>query len=390
MPNFEAQVRTTYRDVAGLVLSCVREDVVVVERNNLKFVREWINRAPGMPSQPAIRQPGDPAPTYLGGRFSNPIQKTQALQPTRAETVGGDNRVQFDRARSTFLATDFLVDDLPAPPGQPLAVGYQFTKGGDASNDQTILVDAPDEEFKVQRRNAAGDAEIDADGDLTTVAGDHDDGTFVYTGRSDSTSTWQKDGGAYGSGAGDPLNEFGSSSQLFLGRDVGGNYLDGTLDAIHVWVGELSPKTIDLIWQTINEDGNDFSTDARADMGNIVWADLTADALIDQYDRLRPQTGFPHRYIKVTLPAAPATRKVQVACAVNGLVLPDSKLGAELFTYTFAEVPGPPFIPPVSTPEASWSAVIDFDLVREGHYTLVCTRLNGGSVVLHFDVQVGP
>ena len=386
MANFEAQVRTTYRDVAGLVLSCVRDDVVV-DPTNPGFVLEWINRAPGLPSKPAIRNPGDPAPTYLGGRFSNPKQTDQALQPALALTGGGDFRVQFDRARSTFLVTELLADELPDG-DSPLACAYQFTKGGDASNNQVIL-DAT-ATLIVSRRNAAGDAEVDDSTSLTTVAGDHADGTFVYTGQAASTSLWERDGAAYGTGASDPLNSLEDSAPLHIGRNLAGNYLDGTLDSIHLWAMELSPLTIDFIWQTLNQDGTDFATQLRGPMNNVIWTDLTGDALLDQFNRLRPQTGFPHRYIRVDLPNAPAPHRVQVAAAVNGIVEPDANLGGELFTYSFAEIPGPPFITPSVIDDVGWSAIADFDLDVEGHYTLVVSRLNGGGVVLHFDVQVAP
>ena len=380
MPNFEAQVRLSYRDVAGLVLSCARGDIVE-DPNNPGFVREWINRAPGLPSQPAIRQPGDPDPTYLGGRFSNLIQKDQALQPTLATTGGGENRVQFDRARSTFMDTDAITEELSAIV-RPLACAYQFEAGGDASNNQTIL-DATDSVLVVQRRDGSGDAVIDAGGSLTTVGGDHADGTFLFTGLAAGTSVWQLDGGAYGTGLSTAI-QYDDSEVLLVGRDPVGNYLDGILDSVHLWACELSPKTLDLIWQSLSQDDVDFSSDPRAVMNNVVWTDVTGDATTDEYDRLRPQTGFPHRYILVDLPTGPVAQVVQVAAAVNGIPVPDSELGGDLFAYKFAEFPG---ASPVLTQDAGWSSIADFTLNAVGHYTLIVTRDSGGSVVLHFDVQ---
>ncbi len=387
MANFEAQVRTSYRDVAGLVLSCARADIVE-DPSNPGFVSEWINRAPGLPSKPAIRQPGD-AVTYLGGRFSNPKQPVHALQPTLALTGGGDSRVQLDRARSTFLQSELLVDSLPDSGAtlQRLSCGYQFTKGPDAALRQVIFDANGGTGLKAFRTSGGGDAIMDSGGMSTTVAGQHDDGTFVFTGEPGNTSVWQKDGGAYGTGT-VALAKYASGGRLFIGSEDGDKFLDGTLDSIHLWAAELSPKTIDLIWQTINEDDTDFSTDVRAPMSNVIWTDLTGDAALDQYDRLRPQTGFPHRYIRVNLPSSPAVHRVQVAAAVDGIAEPDANLGGDLFTYSFAEIPGPPFIQPVLTQDSGWSSIADFALNQEGHYTLVVTRASGGSVVLHFDVQV--
>lgn len=386
MPNFDAQVRVSYRDVAGLVLSCARDDVVE-DPSNPGFVKEWINRAPGLPSQPAIRQPSDPPPTYLGGRFSNPKQLDKALQPALTLTGGGQKRVQFDRARSTFLSTD-AIGTAFANTARPLACAYQFAKGGDASVNQTIMVAEPSKALQVWRRNAAGDAQVASPAaDLTTVAGDHDDGTFLYTGVTGGTSLWEKNGAAYGAGASSGT-QMPVSDQMFIGKD-GANYLDGTLDALHVWACELSPATQDLIWRTLNEDGTDYSTDDRPVIGRVLWTDLTGDPLLDQYDRLRPQTGVPHRYIKVTVPSGTVPQLVQVAAAIDGIVRPDSELGGDLFTWNFSEFAGPPYIPPVLAPQdAGWSSVADFELRYEGHYTLTVTRAAGGSIILHFDVEV--
>ncbi len=377
MANFEAQIRASFLDVAGMVLSCVRADIVE-DTGNLGFIREWINRASGMPSKPAIRQPGDPVPTYLGGRFSNPRNLTVATQPSLVFTGGGEKRASFVRANNSFLETELIGADFPDAPGQPLAIGYQFTKGGDASNGQVICTDSPNEDFKASRRNGAGDAQIDSAG-LTTVAGDHADGTFLYTGLTGGTSLWERDGAAYGVGA-SAAEQILSGSKLYLGRDTAGNYLDGILDGIHIWMAELSPLTQDLIWQTLNADGTDFATITRAVLVNTVWSDITGDSLLDQYDRLRPLTGLPHRFIKAT------PGRIQVAAAVDGLVLPDAQLGGELFTYNWIEIAtGAPA--PALLQDAGWSAVADFTLPDTGHYTLDVIRASGGSIILHIDVE---
>ncbi len=388
MPDFDAQVRTSYRDVTGLVLSCDRNDIVE-DSTNPGFVREWINRAPGLPSQPVLRVPGDPPPTYLGGRFSNPKQLDQALQPTLAGPA--PQRVQFDRARSTFLETEFLAEDLPDV-AQPLACGFQFTQGGDAALGQIIFTMSAANNFAaVRRTTGAGDGVIACGAAFTTVAGDLPTGTYVYTAEAGGTAIWQQDGGAFGAGAAN-ATVLANGTKLFIGQDfAGGNFLDGTLDTINLWMGELSPATLDFIWQSINQDGNNFESDLRApaQVPNVVWTDVTGDLSLNQYNRLNPILGVPFRYIRFDLPAAPALHRIQLAAAVEGIVLPDAQLGGELFTWTIAESPTTMPVP-LFVQDAGWSAVADIEVNGEGHYTIVVTRDSGGSMILHLDVQVAP
>lgn len=390
MANFDAQVRTDFRDVAGMVVSLSRADIVE-DVSNPGFVKKWINRAPGLPSIPFIRQPGDPPPTYAGGRFGDPENLVAATQPALILTGGGEQRCRFDRSRSSFLITGpaFAPDGLDS--NQPLAIAYQFEKRPNVSVDQVIADTTSGTDMTVSRRNGAGDAEIIAGG-TTVVAGDHDDGTFVFTGRGPTpgTALWQKDGAAYGTGDGG-VEDFANLDQFMLGQRTGGSdFLDGILDSFYLWVAQLSPLTLDFVWQTVDADGSNFATDLRAPMSKPIWTDITGDLAQSEIDRLNPLTGVPFRYIRVDLPAAPALHRVQVAAAVNGVVLPDSELGGELFTHSWIEIPGPPTIFPVTIQDAGWSAVFDFNLNQEGHYTLGLTRTNGGAIILHFDVQVAP
>lgn len=389
MANFDAQVRTDFRDVAGMAVSLVSDDIVE-DTSNLGFMRKWTNRAPGLPSIPFIRQPGDPPPTYLGGRFGDPENNTHASQPAIILTGGGRQRAQFDRARSCQLITDIFDnagDDLLA--NQPFSCAYQFEKRPDASNGQAIAsVDGAPSEFSLYRRNGAGLGEINAGG-VTTAPGDHADGTFVWTGRgaAPGSAVWQQDGAAYATGLGD-VESITSPAQFALGRASGANFLDGILDGFHLWMGQLSPLALDFVWQTINADGVDYATQVRAPMNKPIWTDVTGDLAQSEINRLNPQTGVPFRYVRVELPVAPALHRVQVAAAVNGVVLPDSELGGDLFTYTWVELPGPPVVTPITAQDAGWSALADFQLNEEGHYTLGITRQDGGAVIVHFDVQV--
>ena len=387
MPNFDAQVRTDYRDVAGMALSLVRADIVE-DVSNPGFILKWINRAPGVPSIPFIRQPGDPAPTYAGGRFGDPINRDTATQPTLALTGGGEQRAQFDRARSTFLETEFIAGPMPAV-AQPLACGFQWQAGADATTPQILFTTSAANILSCVRQTGGGNAVMACGTVFTNVAGDLPSGTYLFTGEAGGTGLWLQDGGAFGAGSAN-ATVINAAVSMLLGRDTGGNYLDGTMDGLHVWLQELSPLSLDFIWQTLNADGIDYSANLRGPMNKPIWTDVTGDLSLSEINRLNPLTGVPFRYVLVTLPPAPALHRVQVAAAVNGQVLPDAQLGGDLFTHAWIEVPGPPVIFPVTNQDAGWSSVMDFSLNQEGHYTLGITRQNGGAVIVHFDVQVTP
>ncbi len=380
MPNFTATVRTSYKDVAGLVLSCTRSGIIE-DPTNPGFVREWVNEAAGLPSQPFIRQTVTPV-TYAGGRFSNPINADKggtqpALQtsPVRA--------VVFDRSRSTFLQTDALAAAFPAAPSY-FGIGYQFAKGADTSNSQ-VIGSISNGVLAVRRRDAAGDGEIEAGIGSVTTTGDHPDGTFLYTGETGDSSKLERNGAALDVGTA-TVTQLAAGETWRLGGDAGGNYLDGTLDSFHVWTSELSPLTQDLIWQTINEDGTDYSSDTRATMNLRVWTDATANAAIPaQYDRLNPTLGAPFRYVLASLPATPPLTRVQLSAAVDGVVVPDAVPGTDDWLTTVIEAP----VAPLIEQETNWSAITDVRLRAEGHYCFAITQIStGGSIFIHFDVEV--
>lgn len=384
MPNFVARVRTSYRDVEGLVLSCARDDVLE-DTSNPGYVREWINRAPGLPSTPAIRAPGD-AITYAGGRYSNPKQTDTAKQPTLALTGSGQKRVQFDRARATELLCDALGAAFPSAASY-MAIGYQFEPGADLSNDQTIAQLHDGSVLKLQSRDGTGDDSLEFGAAAALTAGAaHTAGTFLgYSRSAVSNGQWWRNGASHDTGA---ANQAAApvASVLKLGSNGGGEYLDGTLDSMHVWAAELSTATREFIFKTLNEDGTDYGSASYGDMSLRLWTDLTADALLDEFDRLRVQTGRPFYYPLMSKPTG-TRRSFQLSAAVDGIVLPDSGLGGDLFVWDVIEKPGNPPALPFLNQDVGWSAVADFDVDLPGHYTVVCSRPNGGSMILHVDVE---
>jgi hypothetical protein len=389
MANFGATLRTGIRDVAGLILSCNRDDIEE-DTANPGFVRRWRNRAPGLPSKPQYRAATDPK-TYDGGRCGDPAQSIFANQPAIVLTGGGQKRVQFNRAQSQFLEfstnNDIVGLVFPgAPPAmESLAVAYQFEKGVSVADPQTIMVGGAS--YQVDRRTG-GNATAVLAGPSLALVGDHQDGTFLIDGDADAAmTTWYRNNVSIGSQAGAVSSSI--TGQGYIGRSVGGDYLDGILDSIHVWSRLLSPLERDFVWSKLDEDGTDFAVEDRAAVSIVHWSDTTGDTAAGQINRLRPVIGANHFFKRVTVPnsGVPALR-VQLAAAVDGLVLPDSLLGGDLFVLDWAEVPGsPPMLPAVSQ-DAGWSAVFDCELSVAGHYTAVIRRPNGGSVILHFDVEV--
>ena len=357
MANFRAAIRTKLRDIDGLVLSCRRDDIDA-DINNPGFARRWLNRAPGLPSQPQYRDPGDVV-TYAGGRFGDPHQLIAARQPAIVLTGGGQKRVEFDRTTQQFFDVE-IPAQLALDPGG-LTVGYQFTKGSNAANSQVIFDDGGQGQLAVTRRNGGGLARIAIGGAAAFgPATDHPDGVSIAYGDGATALDWRYQNTALAAAVAANTSQF-TPGAGFVGRDTGGNYLDGILDCIHVWMRTLSPLERDFAWQLISEDGIAYNTDVRATMTVRLWTDVTGDLAQGQINRLRSAIGAdPHyKFASIINGGAPA-RRIQIAASVDGLVLPDADLGGDLFTLDWLEVPGgPPQYPPVvQTP--GWSAVLCF------------------------------
>lgn len=385
MPNFYAEVRINYRSVAGQVFSAGRQDIVE-DPTNPGYAKEWINRARGVPSIPQIRYPGDPAPTYLGGRWSNASQPVHAIQPALAYTGGGDPMLVFDRSRLTSM---FCEQESVAFPGSAklMAMSYQLSKGADATAPQVVAADFPSQVLEALRLDPFGDGRFILGASTAAIAGDIVSGIHFFTGESGGGSTWTFYNLPYTTGT-SSNEQIPANSRLWIGADPGGiAHLDGTLSSLHMWMGEISPLTRDFILQTLSEDGGDYSAGNRAVMEVVSWTDLTGDLALNQIDRLRPITGYPHLYIKGTVPSSGGPYYVQVGASVDGIVEPDSALGGDLFTYTVAEYPG---ALPTIVQDAGWSAVADIEVTGEGHYTIIVDRPSGGSMVLHYDIEVEP
>jgi hypothetical protein len=175
----------------------------------------------------------------------------------------------------------------------------------------------------------------------------------------------------------------------YLGRGTAASTeLDGILDCIHLWHRQLSPLELDFVWQKLNEDGTSYDALPRADVRLRLWTDLTGVGANGEGNRLRSIMGAEPRYKLATVPNNGAAYvRVQIAAAVDGKVLADSALGGELFTLDWKEYPG---LVPVMDQDAGWSSVFDCQLKHAGHYCAGVRRTGGGTVFLHFDVEVVP
>lgn len=381
MPNFTASIRTTLRDVEGLVLSCGRNDIEE-DSSHPGFVKRWINRAPGLPSKPAVRNPGD-AITYPGGRYSNPQQLITANQPQIILTGGGQRRVQFNRSAGTYL--QFTIPGTFPEAAGPAFLAYQFEKRPNTSNGQHIY-DDNQSKIVLRRRGAGGQAELKLGVTTCTAASDHIDGACIgYT--SGSNITWRRQNSPYATqaGASNPQVVAGTG---YLGRGTaGGTELDGILDSFHVWHRQLSPFEIDFIWHTLHEDGASFTSNPRTIVKLKRWTDTTGTG--SQPNRLRAERGAEPYYRLATVTGGGSiAKRVQIAAAVDGKVLADSALGGNLFALSWIEAPGASPMFPVVNQDAGWSAVFDCSLKTPGHYCAMLRRTAGGSVMLHFDVEV--
>jgi len=173
--------------------------------------------------------------------------------------------------------------------------------------------------------------------------------------------------------AGDPAGWIGSD-------DGATNFCDIILRGMQMWRRHLSPLEADFAFDTVSPAAS-HSIYARALMRIYPWLDETGTS--PEISRLNAVEGYPHRYYRATIPTG-TYRRVQIAAAVDGLVLPDSLLGGDLFDMACIEYAsaGSPHV----FQSAGWSSVFDVKVDTEGHYTFAVYRDGGGAFVLHLDV----
>lgn len=373
MPNFTAVVRTSYRDVSGLVLSLRGEDLVE-DPFNPGHVKVWPNRAPGVPSKPMWRAPSD-AVAYQGGRYTTPEQLDVTIQP-ELQILGPSRKVKF-------TGTEFLKGSIPVALPETvrgLSFAFNFTPDGPDTPTQVIYDDGTQ---RISRVRAGGDGEFKIGSNAVPFGAGLNDAVYLVSG-SPADLYYSELNTFNNTVVGASVGQLGPGD-FYLGRAVGGDYLVGSIGSFHAWTRELSPLERDFVFLTLSDDNTTmFTANSYAYLTNEVWTDATGTSGTNEIVRVRPQNAvFPHFKLARKTGLSPA--RVQIAASEDGLVKPDSEL-TETFHLHWVEYPG--VTAPAIIQDAGWSSVFDCAVRFAGHYCARVWRNDGGSVLLHFDVEV--
>jgi hypothetical protein len=260
----------------------------------------------------------------------------------------------------------------------------------DATVNQRLVTIRPvpaGREFRFLRRNAAGNYGSYAGGVSLSGVGDLTVGSWMYTATAPATADIDKNGVANLSGAssyidiadGDPA--VGTAS-LFVGGVPGVQYCTAAIRAMAIWARPLSVLERDFAWQTFCPVApGSMNTLSRATMEIRDWTDTTD---ISRASRVNPRMAAQQKFIVAKYTAGSMPR-VQCSALVDDLAWPDTGLDGDLFSWDCYEYPAGS--PPTFFQDAGISCIADVRLDDPGHYTIVASRANGGSVVLHLDAE---
>jgi len=311
-------------------------------------------------------------------RFGNPYQDVVAERPV-VTLVGGYNEADFTAANSSnmkiplahpFVATDWTV-----------AFDY-VTKAAAGVNH--FVLGFPN--MDVHRQNGAGNYGYMHNAANQNGVGDMAAGVWLsmLDSATPAGTMWRNALNVLAGTASQVLVAAGDPAGWIGSDDGATNISDIILRGMHMWRRHLSPLEIDFLYNTISPAAIAAGMSpvyARADMAIYPWLDGTGTS--PEISRLNAVEGYPHRYYRATIPTG-TYRRVQIAAAVDGLVLPDSLLGGDLFDMACIEYAsaGSPHV----FQSAGWSSVFDIKVNTEGHYTFAVYRDGGGAHVLHLDV----
>ena len=354
MPNFEVEIRRNYLDVSGLVLACPVSQVILSGSD----VIGWNNIAPAV--QPDSTDP----------RFLDLIQSISANQPT-LETVGGQNYVRFDRTSSQYLN---LLRNAGTWSGiNEWTVAIVGNNGTDNSNSQDILSIS---NLEVRRRNASGNKSYIYNSTEQAGVGDFVDGASIILFKGSSGGDWYENGVLEFSGTCSDITPGDGRVGAF---HSGGNYVDFDLNGIYIWKRILTTYEIDFLFNHIDP-VLDHSVNDWATVSLQTWRDDTSSP-----PRINPYVGADHKYYHINVPTG-TQRLLQIAAKIDGIVKPDSDLSSELFSGDWVEKPIGSVLPFIGQ-DTGYSSVFNIALESEGHYTFQIFRNNGGSIIVHFDVE---
>lgn len=331
-------------------------------------VTEWRNDAPPLTRSVST----DP-------RYRNAVQADESAQGT----VGSNGfipHVTFDSALSEHMTLD-MDGDFGA---QKSDYTYAFeidVLGGDATVNQSIFGADEVDLYAVGTPNTnlgyRLDATSDFDGGPTPA-----NTVTLYQQRAANTFRWENGVNVHtGASAIVTLGDSSANPVATLaGNNSGGGFFDGNLRNLRVWNRVLQDLEIDLAFQGLASDpAVDHSVTGLATITTKVWDDGTA-----AIPRVNPTLRAPHFFLQAAIPAG-GTGFIHLEATINGVVLPDSGLGGDLFIVTAIETPDG-VQPQSGASQFGWSALQFVRLEAEGHYTLELRRTSGGAIIFHIDV----
>jgi len=303
-------------------------------------------------------------------RFGNPFQSTPSKVP-ESVIVSGLNALRFTIADQSHLVIP-LDDSSIDYKGWNFAVDYATV--GSAASDQTLL-GFPNLELMAE--DSSGDKAYRHGGTTQSDAGAMTAGEWLFL--LDGGDVYQNGVSIY-SGTDSNQSIDSSATAGYIGSSDGASdFLGGDIRAVQIWGRAVSPLEIDFAFKTLSEE-TDHSVNGQATMSVQNWTDDTSSTF---GPRINPTGNAQHKFIMVKFPAG-TQKRVQIAATVDNFVVPDTALGGDLFTLI-------PIESPTATPHvvsaAGWSAVQDVFIKQEGHYTLLLSRTDGGSIVIHIDAQ---
>lgn len=355
MPDFDARIVTSYRDVPGLALDLVPGQEV--DAGDGKAAR-WRNRAPRR---------------RLTGRLTFGDAEQINFPSSRPEIDGGGGVIfagnhymdipVLDTGDDMDLSDHTVALDIPAVVSSP---GGQNLIDSWAPSGLQLLQDDGTGKFGYGGAVAAG----------ALPAGLH----VITSSSALAAVDWRSDNVQILTG---PVNPTTASPIHYTigARGDGAGYAYCTMRSVRMWDRALCAREIDLVYRTLS--ASPFNVANYADVTRTRWRDDTGDG-ITQLSRLNAKSSAAHYYLKAvaTLPAL-----VQITCMVSGEVLPDSQLGGRTFEAVYAIEKPVGASEPLVASDAGYSAVQDVMVTHEGHYTFIVRRTDGGAKILHVDVE---
>jgi hypothetical protein len=428
MTNFEAKIRRDYRDVEGLVLDChesglaldgslwtnrapaarvVRQGShtgsgnasVLLDSNAFYLVEQLVgcniyNVTDGSSGLITGNTNQTVTATLTGGtdndwdngdsyvittyRFGDAVQNTVANRPTVSTGGSGFREAEFVAASSQFFEIPLEYTSRTISH----TIAFEYLTKASTGNGQHVF-GTPD--IRIKRKDGSGNYGYYHNATNVNGVGDMQSGLWLLSADGASTGDLWRNGVVDLSGTYTDTEIAASSGSAFIGTNTASTgFCDIILRGIQVWRRMLSPLEIDFAYATLSPE-TDYSQQDRLPIQIAQWTDDTGSGS-GEIPRISTLQAVPHRFYLAQIDRTAVFGKIQIAATINGLVVPDSSLGGELFQIDCIEYPsaGKPHI----FQDSGWSSVFDVQFSNDpGHYTFVVYRQNGGAEVLHVDLE---